>query len=293
MQVVFHLGAYSTDADRLIGMLNENAQTLAAEHVRIPPPTSYRAAMRDALVALQGQPADPDTADTLLDLCTENRPEDVRRLLLSHGNFLGLPDRLIGPSGLYPLAADRIGPLSNLFPDEEVEFHLALINPALLLQALASRPSGRSYDELLNGLSPLDLRWEPVVTRMVEAAQGRRLVIWCNEDMPLVLPEVARSFAGLPETTPLRGEEAMLAQLMNEEGLTRYIGYVAQHPPQSISHRRKIVSAFLDKYAKPAALEVEMSLPGWDDTLADEIADLYDDDVARIATMPGVTFIAP
>jgi hypothetical protein len=56
--------------------------------------------------------------------------------------------------------------------------------------------------------------------------------------------------------------------------------------------RRKVVAAFLDKFALPERLEIEMEMPGWTDEIVQELTALYDQDVHRIASMPGVTFIA-
>ncbi|MFT3689703.1 hypothetical protein [Paenirhodobacter sp.] len=293
MQVAFHLGAYSTDADQLVRTLHENDRLLRRRGICLPDPIAFRGVLRDTLTALQGQPASAETSSALCDALAVEQADDLRRLVLSHGNFLAQPERIITAEGLYPLAAERIGPLANLFPDAQTEFHFALINPALLVMALVTRQHRRSYDEIMAGLSPTDLTWTPVVARMVEAAQGRRLTIWCNEDMPLILPEVVRAMAGLAATDPLAGEFGMLEQIMTPEGLTRLRDYLASRPPHSVAQRRKVVTAFLESYSLPDARELDLPLPGWTDELVEDITQGYDADVARIAAMPGVTFLHP
>ncbi len=44
---------------------------------------------------------------------------------------------------------------------------------------------------------------------------------------------------------------------------------------------------------KREQMEIEVSLPGWTQDLVDRLSDLYDEDVAQIAALPGIEFIAP
>ncbi len=109
----------------------------------------------------------------------------------------------------------------------------------------------------------------------------------------MVWPEVLRAVSGLPENAVLEGEQDLLASLMSGEGLTRMNSYLESHPPGTILQRRKIVSAFLDKFALAERIEVEVELPGWTEQIVDELTQSYDEDVYRIAHMDGVSFIAP
>ena len=65
------------------------------------------------------------------------------------------------------------------------------------------------------------------------------------------------------------------------------------HPPQTIAQRRKIVMAFLDKFAVEDQIEMEVPLPGWTEELIEEITQIYEADTAEIAQIEGVEFIAP
>lgn len=291
MQVVFHLGAHSTDEDRLIRTLADNPDVLTAGHIAVPAPNRYRLVLRDALLALRGDPADQATQETILAACTDD--DTLRRIVFSHDFFLCVPARVISDRGFYTMAGAKLAPLANLFPQAEVEFHMALINPATLIPALEARQKGVDYAAMMCGRDPRDLRWAPVVRKMVEAAEGRPLVIWCNEDLPLIWPEVVRRMGGIAPEVALSGEDALIAQIMSREGLTRLRSYLKSHPPQSIGQRRKVVSAFLGKFARPETLEVEIALPGWTEALIDEITAAYEEDVAEIAAMEGVEFIAP
>ncbi|MDD8024210.1 MAG: hypothetical protein PHX82_14010 [Paracoccaceae bacterium] len=291
MQVVYHLGAHSTDEERLIRTLAENRATLAQARVAVPGANQYRPVLRETLMKLKGGPADAETQARILQACgADDLP---RRLVFSHEFFLCVPGRVVTDAGFYTMVPAKLGPLVNLFPDAQSEFHMALINPATLLPALKARLPKMSYDEMMSGRDPRDLRWAPVVRAMVEAAGGSRVVLWCNEDLPMLWPEILRSLAGLPASAQLVGDDALLATIMSEEGLARLRSYLRSHPPQSATQRRKIVSAFLDKFVLPDAVEVEIPLPGWTDDLVAEITAAYDADVAEIAAMPGVEFLAP
>ena len=291
MQVVFHLGAHSTDEDRLIRTLADNPEALEPEHIAVPAPSRYRLVLRDALLALRGAPADQTTQDTILAACTDD--DRVRRIVFSHEFFMCVPARVITERGFYTMVPAKLEPLANLFPQAQIEFHMALINPATLIPALEARQKKVDYEAMMCGRDPRDMRWAPVVRGMVEAAGGRPLVLWCNEDLPLIWPEVLRRMGGVASEVALSGEDAIAAQIMSKEGLARLRGYLKSHPPQSVDQRRKVMSAFLDKFARRDALEVEIALPGWTEELVEEITAAYDADVAEIAAMPGVEFIRP
>lgn len=291
MQVAFHLGAHATDEDRLVRALLRNADTLNADDIAVPAPSRYRMALRDALVALKGDPAPADVQTRLLTGAIDRDPP--RRIVFSHDFFLCVPQRVILPQGFYSMAPGKIAPLANLFPEARTEFHLALINPATLIPALLGRIEGASYETLMAGHDPRALRWAPVVRRMVEAAAGRRFVIWCHEDTPLIWPEVMRSAADLPPEAPLLGDFTILSTIMSQAGMKRLRAYLASHPPTTIARRRRIISAFLDKFALPDQIELALPFPGWDEALVEDITAAYEADCVEIAALPGVEFITP
>lgn len=291
MQVVFHMGAHATDDDQIVRTLSTNFRLLRDLDVVVPSPKNYRMVLRDALLSLKGGPADQATQDAIISASTPR--ENVNRLIFSHEFFLCIPDRVITPQGFYTMVPAKLRPLANLFPDAQVEFHMALINPATLVTQLVARQPKKTYREIICDLDPRSLRWAPVIREMVAAANGKRLVLWCNEDLPLIWPEVLRSVGGIPASTPLDGEDEILEQIMIPEGLERLRAYIASHPPQTIAQRRKIVAAFLDKFVRHDEIEIDAPLPHWTEDLIDDITALYDLDVAEIAEMEGVDFIAP
>jgi len=104
---------------------------------------------------------------------------------------------------------------------------------------------------------------------------------------------VLRRIALQPPEAAFDGDFAVLAAIMAPEGLERLKAYLASHPPKTPLQRRKIVSAFLDKYGLADRIEVEVPLPGWTEELVELVTARYEADVAEIAALPGVEFLAP
>jgi hypothetical protein len=67
--------------------------------------------------------------------------------------------------------------------------------------------------------------------------------------------------------------------------------YLARHPASSATQYKRVVSAFLDKFALDDKIEMTVDMPGWTDELVAGLTAAYDEDVARIANMDGIDFI--
>ncbi len=290
MRIVYHLGAHFTDDERLLRCLLKNRDLLAQHDIVVPGPKRYRRLLRETATRLKGQPA--VVADQALILEQIMEEDRASRLILSWDSFLSLPNYVLKDK-LYPAAGERVRAFCQIFPEIEAEFHLAIRNPASFLPQLYDSLKPESYRDFLNGADPFDMYWSEVIERILEANPGVPLTIWCDEDTPLIWPEVLRAVSGLPEDARIEGEDDLLASLMSGEGLTRMNAYIASHPPQTVMQRRKIVSAFLDKFALPERVDQEIAMPGWTAEMVAEITALYEEDVARIAHMPGLTFLAP
>jgi len=290
MQFVFHLGAHFTDEERLLKCLAANRDLLAAEGVAVPDPKRYRAPLRDLAVKLKGRPATQDQQDEILGQILGG--QTAERVVFSWDSFMSLPPWVLKET-MYPAAGERVRAFSQIFPNHEIEFCLALRNPATLLPLLHRLNKPDSYDAFLAGCDPYELRWSYVIARILDLNPDAQLMVWCDEDTPLIWPEVLRAVAGLPADQPLVGENELLAMLMSGEGLSRMQAYIDTRPPASIEQRRKIVSAFLDKFALPERIDLAVDLPEWDQDMIDDLTAIYDEDVAKIIASGKVTFIQP
>lgn len=291
MKIIYHMGAHGTEEDLILRVLLRNRSRLSGLGIAIPPPSRYRQIVIEAIRNLRGAPASPEMQEMLLDALLED--EKAERIILSYENFLATPGNGVGQSGLYPFAGERPQFFANLFPGAESEFHMALRHPAGLVHTLLQRQPQRSYEDVMGDIDPRALRWAPVVRRMLAGAGGHRLVLWCSEDAPLIWPEVIRRICGVSPEVPILGNVALLARLLGGPGLDWLNQEAKTNPPTTIAARRALVSRALELYANEDELEVTLPFPGWDEALLAQLDRNYDADIAEIAALPGVEFIAP
>ena len=291
MQVVLHIGAHATDDDRLLKCLLKNAATLRDRGTMVPGPSRYRKLLRETLLALTSADPAPDTREILLDSMIDGDEGD--RLILSNESFVCLPHRIFDGGVFYRLMGRRLATFAQLFERDALEVHMAIRNPASFVPAVFGRVRNQSFEEFMQGANAIDIRWSELLARMTEAVPGASVTVWCNEDTPLIWGEVVREVAGLEPTVPITGGFDLLADIMSDEGMARFRSYLKSHPPSTEVQKRRIIAAFLDKFALEDAIEEELDLPGWTDELVDRMTALYEEDLHEIARMPGVQFIAP
>lgn len=289
MRIVYHLGAHCTDDERLLRCLLKNRQVLGAQGIVVPGPARYRSLLRDTAITLKGQAANRDTQALVLEQIMEE--DGAERLVLSWDNFLSFPQWVL-KDRLYPAAAERVRAFTQIFPEIDAEFHLAIRNPASFLPDLFAKQRDKSFEQFMDGIDPQDLHWSEVVEDVLKNNPGVPLTVWCDEDTPLIWPEVLRAVSGHAEGTVLEDSDDLLHHIMSPEGVARMNAYLETHPVQTIAQRRRIVSAFLDKFALPDRVEMELDVPGWTEKMVTTLTANYHADVARIRAMPGVTFLS-
>ncbi len=291
MQIVYHLGVHCTDEERLLKCLLRNRGALAAEGIAVPGPARYRNLMRDTAASLNGSAASEDTQALILDQILDS-DHAFGRVVLSWDNFLAFP--LWALQGrLYPNAGEKMLALARIFPDCEAEFHLAVRNPATFLPALLQKQRGKTYEEFMGGLEPMDVFWSDMIGEIAEANPEVPLHVWCDEDTPLVWPEVMEAVAGHGPAAVLEGADDFLASLMTADGFAAMTGYMRAHPPGTAAARREITAAFLEKYGVADRMQMTFDLPGWTEDLVERLTRQYDRDIDRIAALPGVTMTLP
>lgn len=290
MRIIYHLGAHCTDEERLLRCLLKNRGVLAAEGIVVPGPAKYRTLLRDTAMSLKGQAATQDTQALVLDqIMAESEAE---RLILSWDNFLGYAQGAVR-RGIYSSGAERMQAFGLIFPDIDAEFHLAIRNPATFVPAVFKKQSGRSYAEFMDGVEVESLRWSRLISELRMLNPKVPVTVWCDEDTPLLWPEVLQAVSGHSDAVTLIDSDDLVASIMSADGMQRMASYMQTHPPQNTAQRRRVVSAFLEKFALPDQVEVEIEMEGWTEDLIARTSDAYDQDVSRIMAMDGVTFLAP
>ncbi|WP_282602168.1 hypothetical protein [Paracoccus sp. PARArs4] len=291
MQMVFHLGVHATDGDRLLRTLQENQPQLRHARTEVVVPERHKDIFDEALQSLAGGNSTPEMEQIMLDAMLE--AEDPQRVIMSTATFMGAFGRVVGREGLYPQIGRRAAALTRLFPSARTEFFLAIRNPATLLSDVLPQFTGGDYTELMQGNQPMDLRWRDAIQRLVASVQGRRIVIWCHEDVPLIWPEIVRMVAGAGPDIPLKGGSAYVNDLLTDEGAQQLRDALSGQDQLSVSRRRAIFTNIIAQHAKPDALDQSVKLPGWTQDVVDQVTETYRADVAEIAVLPGVEFILP
>ncbi|WP_050526672.1 hypothetical protein [Pseudorhodobacter aquimaris] len=290
MRIVYHLGAHCTDEERLLRCLLKNRDVLAAEGIIVPGPAKYRTLLRDTALTLKGQAAPPETQADILGQITSDAQAD--RMILSWANFLGYAQGALR-RGIYSSGGERMHAFRQIFPEAEAEFHIGIRNPATFVPAVFQKQNGRSYAEFMDGVNVETLRWSTLIQNLRDANPTVPITVWCDEDTPLLWPEVLQAVSGHSAAAKLSDTDDLLTTIMSADGMKRMNAYLEMHPPPNPEQRRRVVSAFLAKFALPQEINVEIEMEGWSDDLVARMTEAYDLDVSRIIAMDGITFLAP
>ncbi|MEO1733067.1 MAG: hypothetical protein AAFR45_05485 [Pseudomonadota bacterium] len=291
MQIILHTGAHFTDEDRLMKCLLRNKEDFSKIGVAVPGPGKYRKLLRKTIAALTENQPSPDARDVLLDAFLD--AEQADRIILSHALFFGAPRSALRAGVLYPNAPQRMKLFSDLFPYDQIEMFMALRNPATLLPAIYQQSPRDEVEDFLDGIDPRQIRWSEIIEQIRETVPNVALTLWCYEDTPLIWSQIVRDMAGLDHGTKIQGGFDLLTEIMSREGMQRFRSYLKSHPAMTEMQKRRVIAAFLDKFALEEELEEELDLPGLTEAMVDEMTDIYDEDVFLLQRMPGVHFIAP
>lgn len=292
MQIAFHLGAHATDEDQILKALLQNKGVLSAEGISVPGPGRYRDAIMKLTQKLKGEPITADSEQLLIDSIIDD--DSTERVILSHEDFICVPGRVFDNSIFYDRASYKPRWLANLFPSAEPEFFLGIRNPASQIPAtyLMKRQKTKGFGAFLNGTDLPALRWSEVAIAIKEAMPDAPLTVWCNEDIPLILPQILREISGCDPNTKLMGGMNVLSKIMAREGMRRLRRYLADNEIHSEQHRRRVVAVFLEKFALEDEVDEELDVPGWDEGVVDALTDIYEEDIQELSRLPGVNFIS-
>lgn len=291
MQVIFHCGAHGTEDDRLLKTLLRNKDQFRTFGTAIPRPKAYRTLLKDCLSAVHDGTLTEDERSALRTAILEKKQAD--RVVLSNAHFFGSQRQSLENNQFYPEAEQRLLAWQQLFPLDQLELFIALRNPATMIPELLSNAAPQRKKEVLNELDPYRVRWSDLLYRLRQVAPKVPVTIWCFEDMPLIWEQVIRDMAGADMQQNVAGGMSLLSAIMSAEGMTRLKHYLQNHPDMTEIHKRRVIAAFLDKFADHDALEEEIDLPGWTEDMIDTLTELYEEDIDQVHRIPGVTLIAP
>lgn len=286
LQVAFHVGVHGTDEERLFRSLRQNADLLVQHGVELCENAVNEPILNEALSALKGGVAPPEMEDIILDALIES--DAPHRLIMSRPTFLGMPALVFNHDGLMLYAGPKMANLARVLPSTEVEFFIALRNPATMLCHMITR-NRRGYDALMGSTDPMTKRWGPALAHAVDVLRGQRIVVWAHEDMSLIFPDVLRKLAGLPPESTLKGDDRMLRSLLTVEGVHALRAQMQPDMPRET--RQEVTESLLAEFGNAEALAMQIDLPGWTQDLVAEMTAAYHEDLAMIAAIPEVEFI--
>lgn len=289
MKIILHAGVHATDEDRLVKCLLKNSDVLTPKGVAVPGPSRYRVLVRDTLAAMNEGPLAPDARDLVVDSLVDGDQPD--RLIMSNDNFFGVPKGAVSKGEFYPGAEVKLQRLCELFTGDDVELYLGLRNPATFLPAVYAMSPNMPFETFLAGSQPQELRWSQLLTRIQQAVPDLPITLWANEDTPLIWAEILRDMMGLPAGEKISGGFDLLTEIMTRDGMQRFRAYLKTHPVMSDEQKRRVISAFLDKFGRPEVLEEDIEVPGWTPELLDHITQQYERDLIQIESMPGIRVV--
>lgn len=293
MQVILHTGLHCTDEDRILKCLLRNSEAWRHDGVSVPGPSTYRQLLTDSINRIGAAQPAPDVREILLDAILTEDPAQIDRLVLSNDNFFCVPKLMFSGGRVYRKAEARLATFARIFAQDDVELFMGLRDPASFLPAAFAATPHTDFLDFLSGVEPMHLRWSDLIRRIRADVPQMPITVWCNEDTPLIWGQVIREMAGIEITRKITGAFDVFASIISREGMKRFRALLKENPTINEMQKRRVMSAFLDKYALDEAIEEELDLPGWDAAYVDMLSELYEDDMYEISRIPGVTVIAP
>ena len=291
MQIAYHIGAHATDDDRLFKTVLGNVDVLLQNGVAVPGPGKYRNLIRSTIQGLDGAIPAAGARDILLDSIVED--DDIDRLLLFNANFICVPNRIFEHGVFYPQAETKPRALRQLFPHDDLSFYIAIKHPATFLQDVLPLTTSKSIGELLGLMHPTDIRWSDVIKRIKGAAPNAEIIVWCNEDTPLIWARLLRLLTNVDDEVELTGGLDLLPGLIAPEGLTRLRAHMAANPPETEFEYETLVADIWEEFPIPDAAEEDIDLPELGADMVAAMSDNYEADIAAITAMDGVTMVLP
>jgi len=280
-----------TDDTRILKCLLPNRDMLAEMGTYVPPLHAYRGTFRDIILHAE----DPDFIEIFHDsiMPPPAQAAQIGRIVLTNQHFFGTPKMGVAKGVLYNAAVNRIYATMAALPDAELEFYFCIRDLASFLPEMMMAGNYESMQDMLGETQLGQIRWAEMIANLRNSFPFMPMTIWCNEDLPFVWGEVIRDMAGLNPTAAFRGEFKLLTEIMAPEGLKRLEQYVEAQPNIPEAQKRRVIAAFLDKYAIDEAIHAELELPGWTEEIQDYLSAIYEEDVETIGQIPGVSLITP
>ncbi|SUZ31901.1 hypothetical protein ROE7235_01652 [Roseibaca ekhonensis] len=291
MDIALHLGGHLTDDGRLRSCLTHNQAILHSDGIDAPDAASYRTSILEAVKThAKGQLA-PDAGAVLLDSIVTSESAD--RLVLSTARFLSPLPSAVRRAQFCPMAEPRVQGLRALFSDHDVSLYLAIRNPASFIPALLGAVNDEQAGIIRSDLEATELRWSDLVRTIRTQFPEAPITVWCDEDTPFIWEDVLYQVAGYDGSEPLTHVYDWFDTVMVDGGAAKLAAYMDNAPPMDRAQRQRVIAAFLDKFCDEDKIDIDVSTIDWSEEMVDLLSELYDEDVATLGAMDGVTLLQP
>lgn len=288
--IALHIGAPNTDNGQLTWSLRKDAEALLEQGVMIRRPGTYLKALQQLLRKQEQEFVTEEERERFLGNIVKD--QSVSRIILTNSGFLGVPGWMLSGGRLYRNAGRNVAALRGVFPGNRCEFFLGLRDPATLIGPVFKSQSSRTWAQFAGGVDFLNLRWSEVIADIQQQNPGCHITVWCNEETPVIWPNILGEVTGLGQSYRFQGELDITRSIVSATGYERLEKYLEARPGLNGEQRERVRELFLNYFHSEDALEEEIDLPGWSQVLVDQMSERYLADTDLIRHMPGVTFLS-
>ncbi|MHA3913594.1 hypothetical protein [Halovulum sp. GXIMD14793] len=296
-----HLGAHKTATSFMQKWLSANDLPLREAGVWLETPKTIRQNFKDPMAfGLPLKNPEPALAASreqarvwLKDLMQGAEAEGMHTVLLSDETLLSAAGRALGKGRLDLYIEKYLTLLGSAVEGQSLRLFLAIRDPGAwassLLADLAASPRGDG-DLDLSAIRAVWLQnrpsWMPVIRGIRSAFPDAPLTVWRYEDFEALQPTVMRQLCNnVP--LPIDPPEAVVRAALPGEAIEKLL---AIRNSKSGKERVRAIRAVRARFADQGG-KSRYSL--WTPEEAAQFTDDYEREVARIATLSGVTFLRP
>ncbi|MBW6419321.1 hypothetical protein [Celeribacter sp. PS-C1] len=291
-RVTLHIGVHFATTQDLQRSVSANHAQLKKHGVHVPAPRHAWRVISKMLETLDGLP--PIAAEEAQVRSALLGTSEAQHLFLADARWAAPLRESVDGEILYPGIGDRVAAVAELFSEAELQISLALINPAIFLHnSFASGTAPRLLSTFVDQVAPESLRWRDTVAALRAAVPDVPLLIWAEEDAPLIWPTVMRHLFHLPPEVPVAGRILPLKPLLSQEGFEQLKSSLTSHPPETPVQYEHVIMAFMEKYGREEALSPHCDIPGWDAEDIDILTAHYEEDLEALAQEEGITLLQP
>lgn len=260
VHLVLHVGAHGTDGGRIAAWLSRNRAALEAQDLLVPAPALFLRQISEALD--KGRNEDPLPREAALLRGLGVTPA-TRCLVVSAPGLLGGSADVLAAEGFYRRdVVRRLHGLAVLFPDSPVTLLLAIGSAQTVIPALLPDEPGAA-ETLLSAISEETLPWSRLAHAIRTQVPRAGLVVWRNEEFPVVWPQVLRALVGAETVLPAPGLFDLAALRLGAEARLRAQRYLADSPAASARQLRDVIAAFGRRFGTQVNADPLHGLPGW------------------------------